>query len=183
MEAGLSAGALYHYFASKEELFGAIADRFVADDPALAAAPETESNRVIAPREAGPGAGRDPGQPLRARCQLDPAPVCGWPRCRASSSGHPSAVSTNRWSTGPASSTVGARRPASSSTTSTQRHWANWCRRSTRASCCAISSGAFATTRARVLGLFLELLLARAVDDRSAAAEELTRSLKEIADP
>lgn len=174
-EAGLSAGALYHYFSSKEELFGAITDRFVADDPALAADSVTEPHEAAQVQAAILASlfGREANSIL---AQLRMASLSS-DQLRASLKRFDQTLVERSGALNRQCQDAGLfveDLDGEALGELVETFYEGFVLRD--------QLGAFATTRARVLGLFLELLLARVVDGRSTAAEELIRSIREIAD-
>lgn len=174
-QAGLSAGALYHYFSSKEELFGAIADRFVADDPVLAADAVTEPHEAAQVQTAILVSlfGRESNSilPQLRMASLSSEQLRGsldhFDRSVVERSG---ALNRQCQDAGLFVDDLDGEALAEL----VETFYEGFVLRD--------QLGAFATTRSRVLGLFLELLSARAVDHRSTAAEEFIRSIKEIAE-
>ncbi len=173
-EAGLSAGALYHYFSSKDELYEAVSRRFADLDAVLTDLPEDITAAQAVDHHVGV---------LRAMFEPGGGVLLGQVRVSAlhnkrlaRSLAHYDRIVVERsapWNratqrAGLFRADVDAEALVEMLTTFLEGF-------TTRD-----AQGAFATDRARVLRLFLEAVFARVVDDTHADAGELHRRTMEV---
>ena len=173
-QAGLSAGALYHYFASKDELFEAVAQRYVDDDPALRASPDTDAAGLGAWHVAVLASlfGRDAHSILP---QLRLAAATNEP-VRASLDRYDQALIERGGALNRQSQEAGlfvADLDAEALAELVEIFYEGFVLRD--------RLDAFGTSRGRVVALFFELLGARALDPTSPEAAAVRRALEELA--
>ncbi len=183
-QAGLSAGALYHYFASIDELYVAIAERFTdLDEPLFEPEPGTDAEIVDDPAEALVGAH------LKVMGDLfTPGhhTILGQLRVSAmhndgvrTAMRHYDQLAVDRaGALNRATQDVGLIRGDVDADALVEVASAFFEGFATRE-----STTGFATSRARVLRLFLEMLGERVVDPDHALAKSFRRRIEEISEP
>lgn len=175
-QAGLSAGALYHYFESKDELFEAIAGRFVDDDPAMPASDEIAAGDIVDVHVAI----------LRSLFARDAWSIL--PQLRiAALANEPMRATIGRYDRQLIERTGALNRRAQDAGVFVQDldgdALAEVVETFYEGFVLKDQAGEFATSRSRVVGLFLELLASRVVEPGTDAAAVLRRSFEEITHP